>query len=130
MISCEMMGRLGNQMFIAAAAYSLAIDNDDKVVFPHHLTGIVPTDRQRLLYSKTIFRKLEYSDDLSFVEHVYGENSNHSYSLIPYKNNMFLRGYFQSEKYFKHNRDKILELFGPMPRISEFLNKKLSLIHI
>ena len=34
MISCEMMGRLGNQMFIAAAAHSLAIDNDDEVVFP------------------------------------------------------------------------------------------------
>ena len=28
MITCEMMGRLCNQMFIAATAYSLAIDNN------------------------------------------------------------------------------------------------------
>jgi len=130
MISCEMMGRLGNQMFIAAAAHSLAIDNDDEVVFPDFLTGIVPTDKQRLLHLKTIFRKLKYTDDLSFVKHVYNENPDHSHSLIPYKKNMFLRGYFQSEKYFKHNRDKILEFFEPLPRINEFLNKKYcKLVH-
>ena len=91
MISCELMGRLGNQMFIAAAAHSLAIDNGDEVIFPDFLTGIVPADKQRLLYLKTIF---------------------------------------QSEKYFKHNRDKILEFFEPLPRINEFLNKKYcKLVH-
>ena len=35
-------------------------------------------------------------------------------------------GYFQSEKYFKHNRDKILELFKPQEKINKFLLKKYS----
>ena len=116
-------------MFAAALA-SVAIDNNDKVVFPDFLAGIVPTDRQRLLYSKTIFRKLKYTNDLSFIKNVYSENPDHSYSLIPFKENLFLRGYFQSEKYFKHNRCKILEFFEPLPKINEFLSKKYSkLVH-
>ena len=67
MISCELMGRLGNQMFIAAAAHSLALDNNDEAVFPTMLSGIVPTDRERMIHRKTILSNLKYVDNLSFV---------------------------------------------------------------
>ena len=126
MISCELMGRLGNQMFIAAAAYSLALDNSDEVVYPTRLHGIVPTERERLVHQKTILSNLKYVNDLSFIEHVYNEASDHSYAPIPYRNNTYLRGYYQSEKYFVHNREKILELFKPLEQIDVFLNKKYS----
>ena len=67
MITCEMMGRLCNQMFIAATAYSLAIDNNDEVVFPYTISGITPTDKEILLHRKTVLRNLNYVKDLSFV---------------------------------------------------------------
>ncbi len=121
-----MMGRLGNQMFIAAAAHSLALDNDDKVVYPNFLNGIIPTTREISIHRRTILRKLKYTDNLSFVENVYSEPPDHSYAEIPYKKNMFLRGYFQSEKYFKHNRQEILDLFEPQQEVERFLLKKYS----
>ena len=34
------------------------------------------------------------------------------YNPLPYSSNLRLLGYFQSEKYFKNNKDKILELFS------------------
>jgi hypothetical protein len=124
MISGELMGRLGNQMFIIAAAHSLAYDNKDSVVFPDSLTGITPTIKEAQLHKNTILRKLKYTNDLSFVKYVHVEPSNHSYLQIEYKEDMFLKGYFQSEKYFNHNRQKILELFSPQKQIDNFLNNK------
>ena len=128
MISCEMMGRLGNQMFIAATAYSLALDNDDEVVFPRFISGIIPTIKETSIHRGTIFRNLKYVDDLSFVnrKHIHSEPQDHSYAEIPYKTNMFLHGYFQSEKYFKHNRQEILNLFKPQEQIERYLLKKYS----
>ena len=126
MISCEVMGRLGNQMFCIAATHSMALDNNDVAVFPHTITGITPTEREVKLHRKTVLRKLKYVDNLSFIEHVHVEPQNHTYSPIEYKKNLFLRGYFQSEKYFKHNRKQILEFFEPLEQIDNFLNKKYS----
>ena len=126
MISAEMMGRLGNQMFIAATAHSLALDNKCEAIFPSAISGITPTDRETMLHRKTILRKLKYTDDLNFIEWLHVEKPDHTYDPIEYKNNMFLKGYFQSEKYFKHNRDAVLELFEPLQQIDDFLSKKYS----
>ena len=71
MITCEMMGRLCNQMFIAATAYSLAIDNNDKVVFPYTISGITPTDKETILHRNTILRNLDYTKDLTFIKNLY-----------------------------------------------------------
>ena len=35
------------------------------------------------------------------------------YSELPLSDNVLLSGYFQTEKYFKHRRDEIIELFRP-----------------
>ena len=126
MIAGEMMGRLGNQMFIAATVYSLALDNNDEAVFPHSISGITPTERETLLHRKTILRKLKYTNDLGFIEFVHAEPPDHTYLPIGYRENLFLRGYFQSDKYFRHNRDAILELFAPLEQIDNYLNKKYS----
>ena len=124
MISAEMLGRLGNQMFVAAATHSLALDNGDEAVFPNSISGITPTDRETMLHRKTIFRKLKYTDDLSFIEWLHAESPDHTHGPIEYKNNLFLKGYFQSEKYFKHNRNAIIELFEPLKQIDDFLERK------
>ncbi len=126
MISCEMVGRLGNQMFITATAHSLALDNKDQVVHPHSIGGTSPTPDETEIHRKTIFRNLKYTNDLSFLKFVYSENPNMKFEKIDYRENLFIKGYFQSENYFKHNRKHIIELFSPQKEIEEFINKKYS----
>ena len=126
MISGELVGRLGNQMFIIATTHSLASDNGDVASFSKKIGGITPTNREVLLHRKTILRNVNYVDDLSFIKHIHRESSDFSYSKPQYKDGLCLVGYFQSEKYFKHNRDKILELFKPQEQINDFLLKKYS----
>jgi len=126
MISCEMMGGLGNQMFIAATAYSLALDNNDEVVFPLSISGITPTAYKTMLHRKTILRKLKYTDDFRFIKYFHSERPDHTFHPIDFRKNLMLRGYFQSEKYFKHNRKEILKYFEPLEQIDIFLNKKYS----
>tara|TARA_R110000824_G_scaffold319483_1_gene506545 strand:- start:80 stop:868 length:789 start_codon:yes stop_codon:yes gene_type:complete len=125
MIAAETMGRLGNQMFIVATTHSLAIDNKDSAVFPEKVVCVtLPTDKQTSIHRNTVLRKVNYSNDFSFASHVHQENPDQSYSPIEYEENLFLKGYFQSEKYFKHNRKHILELFSPIPQIDALFEKK------
>ena len=126
MITCEMMGRLCNQMLIAAAAHSLALDNNDKAVFPYGISGITPTDKETVLHRNTIFRNLQYTKDLSFIKNVHIEPPDQSYAQIEYKPNLLIRGYFQSEKHFVHNRQAILDLFRPQQAALSFLDQKYS----
>tara|TARA_R110000824_G_scaffold197409_16_gene380889 strand:- start:1123 stop:1911 length:789 start_codon:yes stop_codon:yes gene_type:complete len=125
MIAAETKGRLGNQMFIVATANSLALDNNDSAIFPEQVVcATLPTARETSIHRNTVLRNIKYTNDFSFVEHTFYETPDHSYIPIEYNNNIFLRGYFQSEKYFKHNRENILELFAPIPQIDTLLNKK------
>ena len=99
MITAELMGRLGNQMFIIAAAHSLALDNDDKAIFSTDLSGITPSDRETMIHRKTILSRLDYVSRIPFVQNIHHEPQDHSYSPITYKDNLLLRGYYQSDKY-------------------------------
>lgn len=125
MISAELAGRLGNQMFIIAAAASLAKDNNDIVIFPDSISGIAPTKKEIKLYRDTIFRNFTFSNILPNMKSYY-EPADLSYKKIIYEKNLFLRGYFQSEKYFKHNREHILDLFSPQKEIKDFILRKYS----
>jgi len=115
MITAHLKGGLGNQMFQIAAAYSLALDNNDKCAFfmdnPNLNQG-----REARYYKDNIFKNLkELPEDLvikpNYPKVRYMERR-FNYDPIPYREGMGLQGYFQSEKYFKKHRKEILELFG------------------
>ena len=126
MITCDVIGAapanpgLGNQLFIVAATISLAIDNNDQAVFPdlRH-----PPYK---FYGETIFHKLDHGSDKSFVKYLYQEEPYTStiFNKIPYIDNLCLRGYFQSYKYFYHNLEEIRELFAMPQEILERVNRK------
>ena len=125
MIAAETMGRLGNQMFIVAAAHSLALDNNDTAVFPKRVISVTPpTQKETLIHRNTVLRKIQHTDNFSFIEHIYHEKPDQSYDKIEYKNNLFLKGYFQSENYFKHNKKEIVELFSPISQIDKLFKEK------
>jgi len=124
MISCQIVGRLGNQMFLIATTYSLALDNNATAVFPKTIGGITPTKKETCFHKETILRKIDFTEDMSFIRHVHEEPSDFSFSPIEYKEGLYLIGYFQSEKYFKHNREAILKLFEPQEKLQNQLSEK------
>lgn len=107
MIYCRLQGGLGNYMFQIATAYSLAINNNDKLMIDEQKSVVVHKGISN--YKNNIFRNLEFGN-ICF-SNPYQEPYFH-YKQINYQPNILLSGYFQSEKYFIKNRNEILNLFS------------------
>ncbi len=124
-------GRIGNQLFQAAATIAYAKENNLQPVFNWYCT-----------YTKknmSSFFKNKISNNLSNlkIEERYSEQ-NYTYNKIPKKNNICLSGYFQSEKYFKEYKDLIRSYFEPNDQVknkliskySNILNKETCALHV
>lgn len=109
MISCSLQGGLGNQMFQIAALVALSLRNND--TYEINLNNCYTQNQGHLAskYSDTIFKNINKSDNYSFTN-FYHEPS-FCYKEIPYQNDLLIRGYFQSEKYFEDFKDEIKNLF-------------------
>lgn len=118
-VTAKLVGQLGNQMFQIATATSLALDHGVEAVFPDldesEEYGI-PTNRMHVF--PHIKSKLPGIIRKKYYDHTC------SYHKIPYESNIELIGWFQSEKYFKHHREEILELFEPSDEIYNYLTTK------
>jgi len=135
MVTCRLMGGLGNTLFQVANTISLAADNNSNAIFTCHMyKGNIQTHKkydgtiiskrdEPTFYADSIFRKLQWTDDISFIEHIYTESA-FTYSQIPYKPNTQLHGHFQSEKYFNHNRELILDTFDIPTHVNILIQKK------
>jgi len=110
MVSCKLRGGLGNYMFQIATTISLAIDNKDKYEF--YIIGTTKVHQHIITYMGSIFSDVNILDTSPKQYNVYHEPE-FSYNKIPYQNDLLLCGYFQSEKYFKHNQNEIIDLFSP-----------------
>jgi hypothetical protein len=119
-VTCDFMGQLGNQFFQIAAATSLALDHGASPLFP----GLVTRKEFNIPinYAK-IFYHLNTHQLCHPVAQVYIEPK-FSYSPIPFRPNMLIRGWFQSEKYFRSHKQEIISLFSPHAEISKYLQKK------
>ena len=107
-VSCRLMGGLGNYMFQISTAYSISL-RDNKDFICDYSDNAVP-QKPYTTYTNNIFRKIKFTDNLpsfvSFFEH------SSEYSEIPkIDDNVKIFGYFGSEKYFKDYRTQILDLF-------------------
>jgi glycosyltransferase involved in cell wall biosynthesis len=112
-VSCRILGPgpsnsgLGNQLFCIAATLSYCRDNNKTAVFPE-----IRTNNQVKKYSNSLFKKLKIGLPIDIFHSKYSEPK-FSYNEIPsLDNNVFLSGYFQSEKYFLHNRDYVIEMLN------------------
>lgn len=103
-----MQNGIGNRLFMIAAAFSHAekmkteawlcdFEYQDYLRGPFHCC--VNDDINQCIY------KGDYHS-------TYRENS-YLYQKLPEKKNLILNGYFQNEKYFSENKEKILQLFYP-----------------
>ncbi len=100
MITCDLIGRCGNQLFQIATTCAHAWRMGEKFAFPRRAIGSYT--------GEVYFPRLPVVPPVRFP--VYAEPS-HSYTPIPDLHHVKLHGYWQSEKYFKDYRDKVIELF-------------------
>lgn len=122
MITAYLQGGLGNQMFQISAAVALALENDDQAVFDASKHYLPLQGRRCEKYADNIFRNVKFAN-IQNIENTYNESSL-SYSKIPYKGNLQIRGYFQSEKYFVNHEREIRNLFSPSRDIQEYIDSK------
>jgi hypothetical protein len=121
----DLIGQLGNQLFIIAATFSLALDHGAIPVFPDLVLKDslgLPVNHEKLFYFLPYAIPRETK-----VNFLYQEPHFH-YTPIPYEPNMRLSGFFQSEKYFAHHKREICELFAPSRAITEYLQSTYSSI--
>lgn len=122
MISAQLQGGLGNQMFQISTAVALAQRNNDIAVFDPSSHYLPLQGRKCEIYRESIFRNINFSK-IESVSNFYRE-PRCSYSEILYIKNMMLHGYFQSEKYFIDFRDGIIDLFAPSEKINKYIDEK------
>jgi hypothetical protein len=114
------MGGIGNVMFKLAASISLAIDNKVNYIFSNEF--IRPLDMEVVtkgfpdyrVYYDNVLRNINFINKLPEKYLIYNEPF-FNYSPILYipGTNLLLEGYFQSEKYFLNNKEKIIEFYQP-----------------
>jgi len=116
LVVLDIQGNQGNQLFQAAAAASLALENKAKLVIPRHKRNIrgIKKILQRFSFRKIPAKKISYS---------YQQPSHNNFEPISYHPNMRLSGFFESEKFFKKHKEQILRLFAPSKKISRHLKK-------
>lgn len=128
MISAQLTGGLGNMMFQIAAMESLGKDYNLDVNYPNadtHLQNMNLFERTSTydaLAYKHIFENFHWTcvsvRSLSGVIEV-----PFAYVKLEPKDGDYYKGYFQSEKFFAHNREFILNLFQPTEEVKGKLNK-------
>lgn len=105
--------QMGNNLFQLATTLALAWDNQAIAYFPDL---ICPKNNQMKTNAEHVFFRcntIELNSLKIFKKWFAPIETNFYYFPIPFKPNMSIRGKFQCEKYFKHHRDKLLEVFEP-----------------
>lgn len=121
MISCYLMGGLGNQLFQISTAFALSKDVGDTlgIDFQHgDFTQKPAYFYYNILYKK--IKKINLSD--SKFDSFYQEPF-FNFSKIPEKKNILIKGYFQSEKYFDKYYNEIYDLFVDDNILNDLKNK-------
>lgn len=114
-VTAKLNGQLGNNLFQVATASALAWDHQDTAYF---------SDFEKLSLSyRHVFFRCDTKKPTKGVSKVWFEPSL-AYHPIPYHPNMKIYGYFQSEKYFLHQREGILKLFAPQPKDLKYMQEK------
>ena len=124
MITCHLMGGLGNQLFQIFATISFAIKSRQKFNFLNKTTLNFGTIRYT--YWNSFLIKLNFClvDKFhTFITEIKEKNFNFNEFPIVLNENIMINGYFQSYKYFQDNYEIICKLIGLQTMKSSLLEK-------
>ena len=119
MIVPHLKGGLGNQLFQIAASYAHSLDVNDNFGINYNLPHNLGQGNRAIQYKYNVFSKIKSTSIIP--SNIYNE-PDFSYNKIPFKKDLVLDGYFQSEKYFKDYKDLI-------KNPDDNLKKEISAIH-
>ena len=121
MITCNLIGGLGNQMFQIAATHALALRNNDEAGFDLYKCYTPLQGNVSDKYKNNFFSKLRNVSNIK-INFSYHEPS-FSYNKIQYSKELVLNGYFQSERYFIDYKKEIIDLFNmeESPLVTDYL---------
>jgi|6_EtaG_2_1085325.scaffolds.fasta_scaffold09171_4 hypothetical protein len=108
--------KLGNSLFNLATVIGIAEANNDVVVLP---------DNYRFVPFFNIPKEWLKSDISFIVEESEGP---FHYTNIPYTKDMNIVGYFQSEKYFEHAKDKVREIISVTEDVKKGIQDQINII--
>lgn len=129
MVTCNLVGRTGNQLFQVATTIATAKRHG----LPYHIPAHTLNNKEWPPAFTTLTNP-DYNESLPMVSI---RETQHSYQEIHipkehYDKNVVLNGYFQSYKYFDDYREEILELFEfeSLWVFSETITEMFALVHI
>ncbi len=99
-------GRLGNQMFQIASTIGIALDNGSEYCFNRWICSYTSSNFNNFMKTPLNSGTLRKP-----ISHIQEHGFNHTKLVLNKDINYKLFGYFQSEKYFKHHRGHILNVF-------------------
>ena len=111
MITAELKGRLGNQMFQIMAAYAHSREVQDDLYFDFAKCYTPNQGNKSEKYLNNFFKNLKNDKQENHFQFTHHESS-FSYRQIPKEKNLLLNGYFQSEKYFENYKSEIRKVFN------------------
>lgn len=120
-VNMHLGGRLGNQMFQIAAALSFAKDFGAVAVFPDLVYRVSEDLPKNYRY---FFGALNVEKPRKEPTYCFEESPHFEFCPIPFHKNIEINGYFQSERYFKHNKEIICDAFKPSLPIQTYLREK------
>ena len=116
MLTCQIMGGLGNQLFQIFTVLAYGIQNNNKIVFPYY-----EEYAGRYTYWDSLLKNLKMFTTTNTNNNITNEQLS-SFQKYPEKgfeyqpfpnfgaNNIFLPGYYQSYKYFDDKKDILIKM--------------------
>jgi hypothetical protein len=134
MIYCNLKGGLGNMLFQIAATKSISIDSGTECSFPNLMYHLDIMDSDNV-HNSSLKHSSEY---LKLLKNLNTNPPKENIKIIEYPfefidkkiydTNVFIDGFFQSEKYFKHNREEIIKLLDYSFLSNSYFNEKYNFI--
>ena len=110
--SVFLQGGLGNQLFQISTAYAHAKDMGCDLILQdgqHHL----PLQGSNVeSYKSNLYTNLEFTGNFDLNCFTPYQEPSFAFNKLPQATNLYLMGYFQSEKYFKSYRKDLLDLYN------------------
>lgn len=112
MISCSIMGGLGNQLFQVFATIAYALNNGKEAFFP--FTDKSNGFTERKVYWGSFLSSIQFMVRNVTIEMVLLREKGFEYNQIMkiFGKNVMLYGYYQSYKYFENNYDMICNMIS------------------
>lgn len=118
MIYCKLKGGLGNMLFQIAAMESLAKDNNDTVTYINFFQYCRFLDEDKFHNPEINYAESDYCNILNIEKEKLSPDIDYSkfqtyevpfgYQKLKYIPDVIYDGFFQSEKYFHHNRQYLM----------------------